>query len=334
MLPSNRTTVLTLALLAAPALAACGGQPAPAAIGEAASADEGSDDGPGVELQGQGSFSCDFGLANTLPLTEVPAVIERDRMFMARRPGIINKHLPIALDPSSGNFFSGGRYLFDTFDHAQDYAEFVEHGYVLDGVGFLQRPYFLDAQCYPWRVVGARAYASIEHQLVVRTERFQAQGSWGDLKQVYLAARREAEARGLTAVWLVANQDLGLAQLVYYIDRVDPPDPTTPDFASLGALAGAPALGDAVAPASWQRIFDRTLWVFTDWFPYEPGDSGRPALWPYSPPFPGPFCGDTVCDPSQGETPASCPADCAPACGDGVCDDGETSDTCPSDCPL
>ena len=165
---------------------------------------------------------------------------------------------------------------------------------MLDGVQFLQRPYFLDPTCYAWRVVGARGFASIEHQLVFRTERFQVPDDAGDLDAVYHAAVAEAASRGLTAVWLVQDQDDGLTQLVYFIDRVDPPDPTTPDFATLEALAGAPALGDAVAPASWTRIFDRTQWTFTDWFPYVYADRGRPSLWPYSPPFPEPTCGDGV----------------------------------------
>jgi hypothetical protein len=134
-------------------------------------------------------------------------------------------------------------------------------------------------------------------------------------------------------VWLVENEDEGLAQLVYFGKRVDPVDPTTPDFASLGALAGAPPLGDGVVPAGFQRIFDRTQWVFTVWFPFVPGDRGPASLWLNSPPFPAPSCGDGVCEPSRGESGSTCPADCAPACGDAVCEPGETTDACPSDCP-
>jgi hypothetical protein len=326
---------MVLSLLAAGALPGCGAEapPSAAAVGEAAAADDG--DLPGAELSGRGSFSCDFGLTDALPLPQVPPVIDRDRMFMAARPGMITKHLPIALDPSTGNFFSGGRYLFDTYEHAREYADWVENGYVLDGVEFLQRPYFLSPACFPWRVVGARAFAPIDHQLVLRTERFQAPDD-GGLTHVYRAAVEAAASRGLTAVWLVVNRDEGLTQLVYYADRVGPPDPTAPDFASLEALAGAPPLGDAVAPASWQRVFDRTHWILTDWFPFVAGDRGQPSLWPYSPPFPAPSCGDGVCEPSRGETGASCPADCPVHCGDRVCQagEGETQDVCPSDCRL
>jgi hypothetical protein len=328
---STRASLSALALLALSSVAACGAQPPDQAVGLAAAADEADDDdsAPG------GSFSCDFGLASSLPIPQAPAVIERDRMLMAGHPGMITKQLPISFD-QSGNVFSGGRYLFDTFEHAKGYADFVEHGYVLDGVQFLARPYFLSPDCHAWRVAGARSFAPIDAQVVMRTERFQlpAGTPWGQIRRLFHQAREEAHDRGLTAVWLVANQDEGLAQLVYFGARVGQPDPSTPDFASFGALAGAPPLGDAVVPAGWTRVFDRTHWVFTVWFPFVAGDQGPPSPWLNSPPFPAPSCGDGVCEPSRGETGTSCAADCAPACGDAVCEPGETQDACPSDCQL
>jgi hypothetical protein len=42
-------------------------------------------------------------------------------------------------------------------------------------------------------------------------------------------------------------------------------------------------------------------------------------------------CGDGVCD--DGETSTTCPEDCkGPVCGDGVCGSGETHASCPQDC--
>ncbi|MBI5884946.1 hypothetical protein HZB89_02500 [archaeon] len=46
-----------------------------------------------------------------------------------------------------------------------------------------------------------------------------------------------------------------------------------------------------------------------------------------------PACGNGLCD--QGETNQNCPADCTLAtCGNAVCDGGETNQNCPVDCPL
>lgn len=48
----------------------------------------------------------------------------------------------------------------------------------------------------------------------------------------------------------------------------------------------------------------------------------------------GPTCGDGICD--AGEDSSSCPADCPPSgptCGDSLCEAGEDSVSCPADCP-
>jgi hypothetical protein len=51
-------------------------------------------------------------------------------------------------------------------------------------------------------------------------------------------------------------------------------------------------------------------------------------------PLPEPFCGDGACNTTATdvENATTCPADCAPTCGNGVCDGGETQDSCAIDC--
>ncbi|PIU58106.1 MAG: hypothetical protein COS89_02115, partial [Deltaproteobacteria bacterium CG07_land_8_20_14_0_80_38_7] len=43
-------------------------------------------------------------------------------------------------------------------------------------------------------------------------------------------------------------------------------------------------------------------------------------------------CGDGVCQ--EGETSIVCPGDCQPVCGDGLCNGDETTSICPGDCPV
>jgi len=284
----------------------------------------------------KGCFTCDFALPGDLPLNLVPAIIERDRMYMAERPGMRTKHLPLRIDFNTGNLLSGGRYLFDTFEEAQEYKEWVTNDFILDGVKFLERPIFIGPECHAWRVVGARDFGPIETQIIVRVERWSVPG--GDpkdaLKQKWDAVQAEAAQRGLTSVWLTYNEQEQLAQLVYFANRIAPPDPSNLDFASLAALENAAPLGHLFDDLGWSKTFDRTQWVLTVWFPFVAGDHGAPSLWPHSPPFPQPFSGDGVCEVSRDENQANSPADCGPKCGNGVCDPGESTQNCPGDCRL
>jgi hypothetical protein len=309
-----------------------------AAIGDAAAQDNQSAlQAKHTAKKPKGCFTCDFGLPGDLPLPQVPPLIERDRMYMAEQPGMRTKHLPLRIDSATGNLLSGGRYLFDTFDQAKDYKDWVTNDFILDGVKFLERPIFLAPECHAWRVVGVQHFGPVETQIIVRTERWSVpEGHQLEqrLKNRWDAIKDEAEQRGLTSVWLTYNEEEHLAQLVYFANRIVPADPNIPDFASLAALESAPPLGQLLDLYGWSKTFDRTQWVLTIWFPFELGDHGAPSLWPLSPPFPQPFSGDGVCEVSRGEKHSNSPTDCGPKCGNGVCNLGETTQNCPGDCRL
>ena len=77
------------------------------------------------DTQPGGAFTCDFGLSSDpslLPPDQIAPSIERDRMYMSARPGMLHKHIPISFD-ANHNVFSGGRYLFDTAEHARKYRD-------------------------------------------------------------------------------------------------------------------------------------------------------------------------------------------------------------------
>lgn len=101
----------------------------------------------------------DFALPSNVPLDLVVPVIKRDRAHMAKRPGFRQKHLPIRVDSDNAKVLSGGRYLLDTFEHAEDYKRWIENDFTLDGVKFFDRPVFLDPSCHVWRVVGGHEWA-------------------------------------------------------------------------------------------------------------------------------------------------------------------------------
>ncbi len=167
-----------------------------------------SEDG---ETRPGGAFTCDFGLSSDpslLPADKIAPSIERDRMYMAARPGLLHKHIPISFD-NTGNVFSGGRYLFDTAQHAREYRDWVFNSYVLDGVHFLKRPYFLSPECHAWTVIGAHDFGDAHSsQIVLRTERWSLRNARQPamaLKQKFDAILETAQARGLTGVWLLST---------------------------------------------------------------------------------------------------------------------------------
>lgn len=288
-------------------------------------------------IKAKGAFTCDFALPGDFPFGQVAPVIERDRMYMAERPGLQRKQIPMRFDNSNGNLLTGGRYLFDTEEDAAKYKSWVENDFVLDGTHFFDRPYFLNPDCHAWGVVAAYNIKDIQQQIVMRTERWSVphQSQMHALKQNWPAILSEAERRGLTGVWLLYNEQENLAQLVYFADRAVPQDPYVPDFFSLAALEFAAPLGAAFdGHPDWTKTFDRTQWVLSVWYPFKLGDHGQPSLWPNSPPLPEPYPGDGVCEVSRGENHANAPGDCGPLCGNGVCDAGENTQNCPGDCRL
>ena len=163
----NIVTAVCITLLAAGLTGTVLGLLLATAIGAAAG--EPSDAQPG------GAFTCDFGLSSDpslLPPDQIAPSIERDRMYMAARPGMLHKHIPISFD-ANHNVFSGGRYLFDTAEHAREYRDWVFNTYVLDGVNFLKRSYFLNPDCHAWTVIGAHDFGDVHSsQIVLRTERW------------------------------------------------------------------------------------------------------------------------------------------------------------------
>lgn len=244
--------------------------------------------GRASDIPAGGAFTCDFGLPPDMPFDQVPALLERDRMEMAARPGFIRKLVPLRIDPADGSLSSGGRYLFATKEDSDAYEAWVRNEFALDGLLFLERPYFLAPDCRSWSVIGAHDFADLEtSQVLVRAERWSVpdENQRQLLIQRWPDVRALAAARGLASIWLLYDRHDGVVSLVSVANRVVPQNPNVPDFVSLFALQFMPSVGEVFDDQEWTRTFDRTSWVLTTWLPVH---SGAPSLWPNSPPFPRP----------------------------------------------
>ena len=240
----------------------------------------------------EGAAFDDFRLTSHLPPDAAPGVIERDRLYMAARPGFERKLLPLRVEPETGTVYSGGRYLLDTYENACAFADWVENEFELDGTLILKRPDFADVTTHVWRVLGAEDFKDLHtSQDVYRTEIWSlAKPSQADaIAGQWSALRDEAAERGRSALWLLYDEKGGKVSLVTIAERTPGPPISGPDFRSVQALESAPSLGARFERSgSARKTFDRTHWVFTVWFPRVNGRDIEPALWPNSPPLPAP----------------------------------------------
>lgn len=289
-----------------------------------------------------GAFTCDFGLPPNMPLDGLPTVTERDRMYMAERPGLVHKHLPIRLPTMEGEpIYSGGRYLFENERKARDYKHWVETDYALDSILFLTRSYFLNPLCYAWRVIGVQHMGDIHStHAFVRTERWRVPDDVQHVNQTGLLKARwptilaEAQQRNMTGVWLLYNRQERLVSIVYFTNHSSTRDPNVLNTADLQALETATPLGHVFDDQAWPKIFDRSHYVLSIWFPFVAGDQGEPSVWPQSSSLPLPSAGDGLCVVSRGENYFNSPNDCPATCGNAVADTGETTQNCPGDVRL
>lgn len=240
----------------------------------------------------EGAAFDDFRLTSHLPPEAAPAVIERDRLHMAARPGFERKLLPLRVEPATGTAYSGGRYLLDTYENARAFADWVENEFELDGVLILKRPAFAEVTTHLWRVLGAEDFKDVHTtQQVYRTEiwKLERPGSGDAIAGLWPSLRDEAADRGCSALWLLYDEDGGKVSLVTIAERLPGTGGGGPDFKSVEALEKAPSLGMRWDQSgSARKTFDRTHWVYTIWFPRVHGKDVEPALWPNSPPLPAP----------------------------------------------
>ncbi len=238
-------------------------------------------------ISAAGAFTADFGLPGTMPLEQLPGLIERDRLVMTKRPGMRQKHLPFRMNAANGMVLSGGRYLFDTFDQAEAYRAWAQREFVVDGVAFFKRPYFLNPVVLAWHVVGAHDFHALHAgHSCLRLERWAVEDEavFSRLPASWAPLQAQAEQQGYSSVWLLQNPEHRQVGLVTV---------TGQRLASAGSISQPPteateSLGAQLeAGGGVRKLFDRTSWVLTIWQPHSDSPETA-ALWPNSPPLPRP----------------------------------------------
>lgn len=231
----------------------------------------------------------DFLLTDHLPPHQAPATIERDRLIMAARPGFNRKLLPLRVEQDTGKIYSGGRYLFDTYENARAFGDWCRYEFEIDGVLILERPDFAEVAAGVSRVIGAHDFKDVhDSQVAYRTEVWKSGGAniEDKLANLWPDLRDRAGEEDKAALWLMHNAEKNEITLVTIINRVGKPSDRELDYKTLNAVESADSYG---ADWSWaEKSFDRSHWVFTIWFPHTGASTDKPALWPNSPPLPAP----------------------------------------------
>jgi hypothetical protein len=219
-------------------------------------------------------------------MDQLPALIERDRVIMATRPGMRQKHLPFRHNAASGMVLSGGRYLFDTFEQAEAYKTWAEREFVVDGVPFFKRPVFLNPVVLAWQVVGAQDFQALHTaHSCIRFERWAVEDEriTQRLPASWTALQAGAAQQGCASIWLLHNPEHRQVGLVTVTGQRLAPgasisQPPEDPGVSLGTLLEE--------GGGLRKLFDRTSWVLTIWLAR--GEGKEAALWPNSPPLPSP----------------------------------------------
>lgn len=239
-------------------------------------------------------FSDDFQFPGTSIYedmhSETPEFIEKCRLVMAARPGMLRKLLPLRED--SNGLFCGGAYLFDTYENAQDYAKWCAEEFTVDGIQFLDLQEILELTPQLWRIAGAEDFAPIQgEQKVMRFQRWHLPEAVDPvyLREKWWPSLREAAVKdGLTSAYLLAGTDARHPHPQLGVILTSDGDPNKGEE-SLRRMESWQSPGQKIAEAlNGTKALDRTSWLYMVWHPIEEGDlSPDTADWPVSPALPG-----------------------------------------------
>jgi hypothetical protein len=237
------------------------------------------------------AFTSDFDLAPGLPLQQVVTNLAVGQKRMDVRPGMRHKYTPLRFDPATGLRQLGGRYLFETWENAVDYARFTEELELEPGVKFWERPFFIGVNKQAWHVVGAYDVAPMAAHFAHRFERFtySDEASMDDFQARWPLMLEVAKGAGLASVWLLfqpVGRQIGILTVIAQVPGAD---------AAKSASGSIEAL-ESMDPLSKQfcghmrahKIFDRSSLNLSLWLPWSQRAGGDAAAYPTFPVHPMP----------------------------------------------
>ncbi|MET7398830.1 hypothetical protein ABZS66_35610 [Dactylosporangium sp. NPDC005572] len=246
-------------------------------------------------IKADAAFTADFAIPDEIPVQGLVDMVEIERRSMDVRPGMRHKYTPLRFDPATGARQVGGRYLFDTWEHAVDYNAFTSQELEFEpGVKFWDRPFFLGVDRHLWRVTGAHDFTPLATtHYATRLERWTYAGEHVQrlLELAWPTVRENAGRQGLASVWLLFQPEEEQIGIVTAVARADMEgmDPAQAASRSITALEHNESVGRFLpAGLGSEKVFDRTSLILSMWLPRSRLAGGAPSAFPTAPVHPLP----------------------------------------------
>ena len=222
-------------------------------------------------------------LLKPTPPEQVISLIETDRKIMAQHPGLYLKLLPLFLDTETSPVKTGGAYLFDSFENARSFDNWLMHDLVIDGVAYTEREILLEMSSTAWHVVGAHNLKDLyTKQTIMRVEEWQTAGDFtsGELAAAWQVLLEKAKDADYSAVWLLHDDELNKVSTITTFEE-NLCNTKTDGGNVFSRLDAIPRISNQMELFSKPgKIFDRTSYVFNVWFPITGSAGDQEPLWP------------------------------------------------------
>ncbi|KAH7361653.1 hypothetical protein B0T11DRAFT_279304 [Plectosphaerella cucumerina] len=242
------------------------------------------------ELTAKAGFTADMILDEHLDIAAAVNSQDMSRVDMALRKGMYIKTVPYYLHPVTGQIIVGGRYLFDTYEDAVNYADWSTKEYLVGDppAHFWDLPIFSNVQRWIWRVAGAHHFSLPEKHGLHRLQRWTYDGDnvEEELTNAWPGIREASKKRGAGGVWLLYQPDDKLISIFTVMNK---PDTVTVEsiYDAVESLKAQSSLGELL-PSSLNAkpIFDRTSPNLAIWLPVSRAAGGVEQTTPLTPVLP------------------------------------------------
>ncbi|OAQ69816.1 hypothetical protein VFPPC_13261 [Pochonia chlamydosporia 170] len=214
----------------------------------------------------------------------------KDSQIMDKRPGMYLKYMPYRYDEVTAKVFTGGSYLFDTWENAKEYKRWVGEDYEVGEpkAKFLEQPLFETSSCRVWKVIGAHSFAPIEEHAVGRLQYWSAKGENAEdsLRDIYPKLKTAAEVQNAAAFWLLFDPENNVFGIQLAFKKAEGNDEAAARR-TLAVAASKPSLEHLMPEGFCEKsLFDRTSLFLTLWLPKSRAAGGCERLIPNHPVVP------------------------------------------------